>query len=320
MSLMSFQNLSANNYVSIVKEIEQGCATLEQWAQLSDNMIFALPWRLLQCYPDGLEEVKARTTERLIEDGGDMRSKDNADHGINRDEEPGWNYTSLASTQQLSRSETIESDVLAYIKTMQGCETSHPYEHPNVTVSGPARVFRRPRTRDRIEAFRAMRIFTKTQFGNGNSMLRRELLVDGVDESAKESDGLIKLDSFRLANAQDEYNSRISHYADRIKVAEKISLNLFGDKKEWTARRHRASIKAKKELGLARQYGIYRIRSSLLRTSQIILPARKSRIGSMLQKDYKAKEAIIEIVLFFDSTAFWRGLSHEGETKSLLQP
>jgi hypothetical protein len=54
MSLTIPKNKSAPYYVEIIKDIERGCATFEQWDQLSANMVFALPWRLLQQCPDGL--------------------------------------------------------------------------------------------------------------------------------------------------------------------------------------------------------------------------------------------------------------------------
>ena len=98
MSLTIHRDLSVCDYVNILEDIEQGCATLEQWAQLSDNMVFALPWRLvLQC-PEGLAAAKAELAERLVEEREAIPNKDSQDQGIHWDDEHDWSFTSLAGS------------------------------------------------------------------------------------------------------------------------------------------------------------------------------------------------------------------------------
>lgn len=131
-------------------------------------------------------------------------------------------------------------------------------------------------------------------------------------------------------------------------------MNLSGGKRGWAARKHHANVRAKMELGLARPDRIYRIPSSPLRTSQRILPVKRSHTGteveitrwaeeditdmipfdhfklssysvlnlprkSRLQKYYKAKNVVMEIVSFFDSKTFWSKLPYQGKTRLPLK-
>jgi hypothetical protein len=147
--------------------------------------------------------------------------------------------------------------------------------------------------------------------------------------------------------AQKDYNDLVSRYADQIDVAERICSNMFGERKGWTGRKHRANVKAKKDLGLAKQDGIYRIPNSPLRNCQRILPPRRWHSGTEIEvtrsekevvaekisfdlfklssysvlclprkatirKSYKARKVVTETISVFDSRAFWSKLSHQG--------
>jgi hypothetical protein len=57
MPLIIDHNMSAAQYINILKHIEHGNATYRQWAQLTRPMVQALPWNLLKQYPDVLAEA-----------------------------------------------------------------------------------------------------------------------------------------------------------------------------------------------------------------------------------------------------------------------
>jgi hypothetical protein len=58
MPLSIDKNLSAAQYIAILKSIERGTVTYTQWAQLTKPMVRTLPWCLLQNYPKGLAKAK----------------------------------------------------------------------------------------------------------------------------------------------------------------------------------------------------------------------------------------------------------------------
>ncbi|KAI4669206.1 uncharacterized protein J4E79_001249 [Alternaria viburni] len=130
--------MSAQDYIVIVKDIEKGCATFGQWDRLSTNMVFALPWRLLQQCPDGLILDEPETVEKLAEKEDALSEWDNGDRGVRWDENVGWTFKSLEKpdapsteedlTLQPSLADSVEEEVLAYIATLHTCRKPYPHK------------------------------------------------------------------------------------------------------------------------------------------------------------------------------------------------
>jgi hypothetical protein len=216
------QHMSALHHINIVKNIEKDCATFEQWAQLSKDMVSALPWCLLQKHEDELAAAEAELVKKLAEEEDASSNEGIEDQGIQWNHELGWTFKTLVEPDkpsqkhdkgvqddgiiapQPSPTKQVEKEVLAYIATIHVCEIPYPHECPQVLTSVPRRVSRRRRTRNRVEAFRDLREFSESQFGNGTSMLRHGLPADEVNEGAATNKNLVKLDPSRLANSWDE--------------------------------------------------------------------------------------------------------------------
>jgi hypothetical protein len=196
MSLTIPKNKSAPYYVEIIKDIERGCATFEQWDQLSANMVFALPWRLLQQCPDGLAAAEPELEQDSVKTEDVLSEKSDKDHGMQWDEELG--------TQPPDPTDTVEEEVMAYIATLHTCQKPYPHVCPVFLRQAPKWMSRRRHNRDRIEAFRSLKEFTGSQFGNGTSILRNEFSIDEINDDAITNCGSVKLDSSRLARLWHE--------------------------------------------------------------------------------------------------------------------
>ncbi|KAI4934204.1 hypothetical protein J4E85_002060 [Alternaria conjuncta] len=227
LSTMIHRNMKSHDYIVIVKDIEKGYATFSQWDQLSTNMVFALPWRLLQQCPDGLILDKPETVEKLAEKEEALSDWDDDNRGVRWDENSGWTFKSLEKpdapsteedtsedfTPQPSLADSVEEEVLVYIATLHTCRKPYPHVCPLVLRKVPRCLSCKRNTRDRIDAFRSLREFTRSRFGNGTSTLRKELLVGHVEDTAARTSEFIKLDSFRLAHLWDErFDSRAGKY------------------------------------------------------------------------------------------------------------
>jgi len=159
-------------------------------------------------------------------------------------------------------------------------------------------------------------------------------------------------DCHTCPEAQADWTALISRRAGLTEVAQRVFWKNVGERKDWGLRKHRDSVKTKKKSGLAREDGIYRAKSSPLRTSQIIVPARAShseseievtrvekavvaekipfdrfiRSSSSIMKlphsakmrtDYKPEEVRTEVLPLFDSKTFWKQLSYKAQTRLL---
>jgi len=159
-------------------------------------------------------------------------------------------------------------------------------------------------------------------------------------------------DCHTCPEAQADWTALISRRAGRTEVAQRVFWKSIGERKDWGLRKHRDSVKTKKKSGLAREDGIYRTKSSPLRTSQIIVPARASHSESEIEvtrvekavvaesipfdrfirfsfsimklphsakmrTDYKPEEAQTEVLPLFDSKTFWKQLSYKAQTRLL---
>ncbi|KAI4622857.1 uncharacterized protein J4E87_005950 [Alternaria ethzedia] len=107
---MIHRNMKAHDYIVIVKDIEKGYATFSQWDQLSTNMVFALPWRLLQQCPDGLILDKPETVEKLAEKEEALSDWDDDNRGVRWDENSGWTFKSLEKPDAPSTEEDTSED------------------------------------------------------------------------------------------------------------------------------------------------------------------------------------------------------------------
>ncbi|KAI4669207.1 uncharacterized protein J4E79_001250 [Alternaria viburni] len=159
-------------------------------------------------------------------------------------------------------------------------------------------------------------------------------------------------DCHTCPEAQADWTALISRRAGRTEVAQRGFWKSIGERKDWGLRKHRDSVKTKKKSGLAREDGIYRTKSSPLRTSQIIVPARESHSESEMEvtrvekavvaesipfdrfrrssfsvmklphsakmrTDYKPEEVRTEVLPLFDSKTFWKQLSYKAQTRLL---
>ncbi|KAI4690110.1 uncharacterized protein J4E84_004291 [Alternaria hordeiaustralica] len=159
-------------------------------------------------------------------------------------------------------------------------------------------------------------------------------------------------DCHTCPEAQVDWTALISRRAGRTEVAQRVFWKSIGERKDWGLRKHRDSVKTKKKSGLAREDGIYRTKSSPLRTSQIIVPARESHSESEIEvtraekavvaekilfdrfirssfsimklphsakmrTDYKPEEVRTEVLPLFDSKTFWKQLSYKAQTQLL---
>jgi hypothetical protein len=162
-------------------------------------------------------------------------------------------------------------------------------------------------------------------------------------------------DCHSCPEAQGNWTDSISRYAGRSEVAQRIFWDTIGERKEWDIRKHRASVKGKKDLGSTRQDGIYRMRSSPLLSFQKILPAREAQNGSDIEvtrvekevvsdkipfdrfkrsrysvmklprsaemrTDYQPARIITEVLPVFDSKTFWSQLSYKAQTRLPPKP
>ncbi|KAI4952123.1 hypothetical protein J4E91_003585 [Alternaria rosae] len=134
--------MSAHDYIVIVKDIEKGYATFEQWDQLSTNMVFAFPRRFLQQCPDGLVLDEPKTVANLAKKEDALSHWDNEDEGVQWDETSGWTFKSLGRpdapstekdtrkdlTPQPSLADSVEEEVLTYIATLHTCQKPYPHK------------------------------------------------------------------------------------------------------------------------------------------------------------------------------------------------
>jgi hypothetical protein len=188
---------------------------------------------LLQQYPDGLsaakrelaaaEEAAAEAENTPFDSGLGYQ-----DEGIQWDDEQGcWTFSSLPSPRsspslstsspsaspsspeepdmgisslppQRSRAEVVEEKVLSYIAKIHACAAPSGHACPRLLYNSPKTVCRQRTNRQRILAFRQIKDFTKSPFGNGTSSRRNEFKVD--EEVVEEKDDKVKVDSWRLAN------------------------------------------------------------------------------------------------------------------------
>lgn len=150
--------------------------------------------------------------------------------------------------------------------------------------------------------------------------------------------------------AQKDWTAFISRWAGRTEVTQRVFWKNIGERKDWGLRKHRASVKTKKKSGLAREDGIYRMKSSPLRILQRIVPAREPHSESEIEvtrvekavvaeripfdrfrrssfsvmelprsakmrTDYKPEEVTIDVLPLFDSKTFWSHLSCKAQTR-----
>ncbi|KAI1531965.1 hypothetical protein PtrSN001C_008115 [Pyrenophora tritici-repentis] len=132
-------------------------------------MVAALPERLYRQYPSDLQEVAQE--KRIV-----RPTAWNNDF-------PNPEYSSFDSSDSEEESEDNEE------------EMDDDLEQHNNNASFPSL----PPDRDRINAFRALKNFTQTPFGNGMSGLRSETLFDLSAKKVGINGELIKVDSWRLA-------------------------------------------------------------------------------------------------------------------------
>ncbi|KAH6882650.1 hypothetical protein BKA58DRAFT_447268 [Alternaria rosae] len=74
--------------------------------------------------------------------------------------------------------------------------------------------------------------------------------------------------------AQKDWTAFTSRWTGRTEVTQRVFWKNIGERKDWDLRKHRDSVKTKKKSGLAREDGIYRMKSSPLRNLQRIVPTR----------------------------------------------
>ncbi|KAG9377995.1 hypothetical protein A1F94_011111 [Pyrenophora tritici-repentis] len=159
----------AADYIHILKKIERDTASCGEWRLLSKKMVAALPERLYRQYPSDLQEVAQE--KRIV-----RPTAWNNDF-------PNPEYSSFDSSDSEEESEDNEE------------EMDDDLEQHNNNASFPSL----PPDRDRINAFRALKNFTQTPFGNGMSGLRSETLFDLSAKKVGINGELIKVDSWRLA-------------------------------------------------------------------------------------------------------------------------
>ncbi|KAI4952124.1 hypothetical protein J4E91_003586 [Alternaria rosae] len=150
--------------------------------------------------------------------------------------------------------------------------------------------------------------------------------------------------------AQKDLTAFTSRWAGRTEVTQRVFWKNIGERKDWDLRKHRDSVKTKKKSGLAREDGIYRMKSSPLRTLQRLVPARESHSQSEIEvtrvekafvaetipfhrfrrssfsimklprsakmrTDYKPEEVTIDVQPLFNSKTFWSHLSYKAQTR-----
>lgn len=175
MNLFIRRNLSVNNYIRILDKIQEGNATISHWVQLSEAMITALPWDMLQQYPDDEDIKEAEMDEGLALVNS---SKDPLDESMSAAE--------------------IEEEVLSYIALLHP-QSAPPRGQQSLKEEIEQKLQRCVRTtKDRIQAFQALQAFTNSRFGNGSSGLQCEVKPD--DDDITMGDSGVKVDSWRLAN------------------------------------------------------------------------------------------------------------------------
>ena len=95
MHLFIDSNMSAAQYIAILKSIERSTTTYIQWAQLTKPMVQALPWHLLQQYPEGLAEAKKQLAA-AAEEAENTQFDSDEDEGIQWGNETDcWTFSSL---------------------------------------------------------------------------------------------------------------------------------------------------------------------------------------------------------------------------------
>jgi hypothetical protein len=211
MSLIIDKNMSAAQYIAILKSMERGTATCTQWAQLTKPMVQAFPWRLLQEYPKGLADARKELAAAEAEQAEVDRSieaenalfDDNQNEGVEWNEETGCCvFTSLPSPKlstpdaddedvelsrsisslppQRSRAELIEEQVLAHIATIHACAAPSRHGCLRILYHSPKSRCGLQRDRQHIYAFRQLKGLTNSQFGNGTSSRRHEYTPEDV--------------------------------------------------------------------------------------------------------------------------------------------
>ena len=228
--------MSVAEYIEILKNIERNTASHQEWCQLSKKMIAALPARLYRQYPLDLQEFtpkkRAATRHALWTDAFpdlDCSSSDSSDSEQEQEEgEENKNYEDYDLGQHVSDPsfpslppgrlamvrQEVEQEVLAIIATMRVCKTPRLHKCPRVLW--PKRKGNPINTRadrTRVCAFRALKAFTETPFGNGMSGLRSETRFDLDDSDVGIQEGLVKVDSWRLAKeAVQRFDWRTGEY------------------------------------------------------------------------------------------------------------
>lgn len=215
--------MSVANYVEILKNIERNIASDWEWRQLSKKMVAALPRRLRQKYPLYLQDISGERGPRWPVSNSDAGISESDPHSLNasdwmgekqrvdhmdRDADPHENESDFASlpTVPISWIPTeTEDQVLLLIASMRICQTPWLHNCPRVLV--PERKgapFNRRNDRTRVCAFRAIKAFTQTAFGNGMSGIRTETRFDVSDENTGIEKRLVKVDSWMLAEVASQ--------------------------------------------------------------------------------------------------------------------
>ena len=214
--------MSVAEYIEILKNIERDTASHSEWRQLSKKMIAALPARLYRQYPLDLQQVApkkpAATRHALWTDtfpALDCSSSDSSDS--EKEEEGGEenkdyedcdlghqvsdpSFPSLPPGRLARVRPEVEQEVLAIIATMRICKTPRLHRCPRVLWPERKGIPIKTRAdRTRVCAFRALKAFTETPFGNGMSGLRSETCFDLDKSDVGVGEGLVKVDSWRLA-------------------------------------------------------------------------------------------------------------------------
>jgi hypothetical protein len=243
MPLTIDKNMSAAQYISILKSIERGTATYTQWDQLTKPMVQVLPWCLLQDCPKGLAEAQKQLAaaeaeqaevDKFFEAENALFDNNNHNKGVEWDEDAGcWVFTTLHSPDlstpdadeedveplrsfsplppQRSQADLIEEHVLAHIATIHACAAPTGHGCLRILYHSSKRRCGLRRNRKCIYAFRQLKDFTSSQFGNVTSSRRQEYTTGDV--VATGGDGLVKVDSWRLANAwYEQLDKKVKRY------------------------------------------------------------------------------------------------------------
>jgi len=137
-------------------------------------MITALPWDMLQQYPDDENIKEAEMDEALAL------------------------FINSEDPEESMTAAEVEKEVLSYIALLYP-QPAPPPNQQSLEEEIEQKLERYVRTtKDRIQAFQALQVFTNSRFGNGSSGLRCEVKPD--DEYSCMGDSGVKVDSWRLAD------------------------------------------------------------------------------------------------------------------------